>query len=102
MRKLSKTQTRLLPQLSAYLNSLTRSQTLPTASRAASRKTYDKAYTRRKTLLVKKFVCLRQRGSRILRGRSRAERPQDSAGMKKQPTGQRRDGHKIGNRVRKE
>lgn len=43
---------------------------------------YDKSYIQGKTLLVEKFVCLRQRRSRILRGRSRAERPQESIGMK--------------------
>lgn len=51
---------------------------LQKSSRAAAKQTHDKAYTQRKTLLVKKFVCLRQGRSRILRGRSRAERPQDS------------------------
>lgn len=44
--------------------------------------THDKAYAQRKSLLVEKFVCLRQRRGRILRGRSRAERPQDSKEMK--------------------
>lgn len=56
---------------------------IPSLLKAAARQTHNKAYTQRKTLLVEKFVCLRQRRSRILRGRSRAERTQDSAGMKR-------------------
>lgn len=51
-----------------------------------------KMFRHRKSLLVKKFICLRQRRSRILRGRSRAGRPQDRARMQGQPTEQSRDG----------
>lgn len=35
-----------------------------------------KMFRHRRSLLVKKFICLRQRRSRILRGRSRAGGPQ--------------------------
>lgn len=60
-----------------------------------------KMFRHRRSLLVKKFICLRQRRSRILRGRSRAGRPQDRARMQGQP--KNKAGMKqIGNRTNKE